>query len=382
MQNETAVQKVIDVVEDFSFPYQTSDYQEAFRIWRRKKKNPYAFRFTKNPNESAFSESQAISVKSPSQVEQVVLNKMGYLVGYVLICYLVIENVIDKIAVFIMHSLHLQIEMIFLGESRLYGDENLIFWLSFLTSFLKYLIPALIMQLVLKLPSRVSLPMHIRKPSQLIGGIALAMLLSIGLGMFGVPRSAELEKYRLISSAVGNDDHRIILYILVAIFVLPLIAELLVHGCMFQAMRQFGDMFSVITTAVLAIGLTHNIWDALRVGLVHLTISYYLIKTGSFWSAVLIRIVHEIYMFALFCMETYDTVYSLEWWLMLLVPCVLGGAVCISMFLKRKQLNEPVSENMTYLNMQEKLTAFFTTMPMVAFLICCVLLMVVTTMLT
>lgn len=380
MQNETVIQKIIDVAEDFSFPYQTPDYQKAFRIWRCKKKNPYGFRFTKNMNESAFSESQAVSMQAPSQVEQAVLCKIGYLVGYSLILYLVIENVLDKIAVLIMHFLRLEIEMVFFGESRLYGDQNLIFWLSFLTNFLKYLIPACVMQSVLKLPICVSVPAHIRKPSQLLGGIALAMLLSIGLGMLGVSRSAELEKYRLISESVGSEDHRMIFYILATIFVLPLAAEFLLHGCMFQVLRQFGDMFAITATAVIVVALTHNIWDALRIGLVNLTVSYYLIKTGSFWSAVFIRIVHEIYMFALFCMETYETVYSVEWWLMLLVPCVLGIAMWM-LFLRHKKQNGVMPENHTYLNIQEKLSAFFTTMPMVGFLICCVLLIVVTTML-
>lgn len=375
------MQKKIDVAEDFSFPYQTSGYQNAFRIWRCKKKNPYGFQFTKNINESAFSESQAVSTRSPSQVEQDVLCRISYLVGYLLILYLVVENVFDKIAVLIMHFLRLEIEMVFFGESRLYGDENLIFWLSFLTNFLKYLIPACIMQTVLKLPLCVSVPARIRKPPQLLGGIALAMLLSIGLGMLGVSRSAELEKYRLISEAVGSEDHRIIFYILATIFVLPLAAEFLLHGCMFQVLRQFGDMFAITATAVIGVALTHNIWDALRIGLVNLTVSYYLIKTGSFWSAVFIRIVHEIYMFALFCMETYETVYSVEWWLMLLVPCVLGVAVWVSLLVEHKKQNGIVPENRTYLNIQDKLTAFFTTMPMVGFLICCVLLMVVTTML-
>lgn len=382
MKNESVPQKMIDVVEDFSFPYQNLNYQENFRIWRRRKKNPYAFRFTKNPKESAFSESHAVGAKSPSKVEQVVLNRLGYLIGCILICYLVIENIFDKIAVLIMRTMHLQIEMVLLGQSRLYGDENLIFWLSFLINFLKYLIPAFIMQVFLKLPPRVSLPIHIRKPSLLIGGITLTMLLNIGFGIFDVSRSSELEKYRLISNAVNNDDHRIILYILVAIFVLPFITELLLHGCMFQVMRQFGDMFAVITTAVLAVALTHNIWDALLVGLVHLTISYYLIKTGSFLSVIVIRFVHEIYMFAMFCIETYHTVYSLEWWLLFLVPCILSIAVCISIFLKRKQTKELIPENATYLTMLEKLTAFFTTMPMTVFLICCVLLMVITAILT
>ncbi|MDE5791928.1 MAG: hypothetical protein K2H66_00195, partial [Oscillospiraceae bacterium] len=179
-----------------------------------------------------------------------------------------------------------------------------------------------------------------------------------------------------------NENHKIIIYILVSIFVLPLITELLLHGCMFQVMRQFGDMFAVITTAILAVALTHNIWDSLRVGLIHLTITYYFINTGSFLSVILIRFVHEFYMVVLFYMQTYHTIYSLEWWLLLLVPCILGCAVCISMFLQRNQKKELIAENITYLSMQDKLTAFFTTMPMVAFLICCVLLLVITAMLT
>lgn len=373
---------LLDVVEDVSFPWQSPDYQEAFRLWRRQKKNPYGFQFTKNMSESEFSESQSGTARSPSQVEQDVLRRIGWLAGYAMICYLVIENIFDKIAVLIMHAMHLDIEMVFFGESRLYGDEHLIFWLSFLTNFLKYLIPACIVQSVMKLPLSVSVPGQIRKSSQLIGGIALAMLLSIGLGMLGVSRSAELEKYRLISEAVGSEDRRIIGYILATIFILPLVSEFLLHGCLFQALRQFGDMFAMTATAVLVIALTHNIWDAIRIGLVHLTISYYMIRTGSFWSAVCIRIVHEIYMFALFCMETYNVLYSIEWWLMLLVPCVLGIAVWVSMLWDRKKsTHATIPENRTYLNLHEKLTAFLTAMPMTGFLICCVLLMVVTTML-
>ncbi|MDE6087969.1 MAG: hypothetical protein K2G25_06230, partial [Oscillospiraceae bacterium] len=65
-----------------------------------------------------------------------------------------------------------------------------------------------------------------------------------------------------------------------------------------------------------------------------------------------------------------------------LVPCVLGGAVWVSLLRSHKKVSSgTIPENRTYLNLQEKLTAFLTTVPMVGFLICCVLLMVVTTML-
>ena len=50
------MQDIIDVVEEFRCPYQTERYQAAYREWRRKKSNRYAFRFTRNTKESAFSE--------------------------------------------------------------------------------------------------------------------------------------------------------------------------------------------------------------------------------------------------------------------------------------------------------------------------------------
>ena len=378
MPEQTAVQKVIDVVEDFTCPYQTSSYQEAYRSWRRRKHNPYAFRFTKNPKETAFSESQTAVGLPPAQAEQSVLNRLGRLVGYALIGYLVIENILDKLLVLLMQLLHLHIELVFSGESRLYGDEHLVFWLAFGIQFCKYLIPAVILQSILKLPLQVSVPLKVHKPQKLISGIALTMLISAGLGLLSIPMSADLEKYRLIAVA---DDYRMILYILMTIFILPLITELLLHGSMFQAMRQFGDIFALTATAILAAALTHNIFDAIRIGLVHLTISYYLIHTGSFWSAVCLRIVHEIYMFALFYLETMDNAGSLQWWTVLLIPCLLCAGTGIYILLhKKKQTAKPV-QNMTYLNLSEKLEAFFTAMPMVAFLICSVLLLVITAML-
>ena len=301
--------------------------------------------------------------------------------GYALICYLMIENIFDKAAVFLMQLLHLHIELVFSGESRLYGDEKLVFWVAFGVQFLKYLIPALILQFTLRLPLQVSLPLKIRKPQKLISGISLVMLLSAGLGMLSVPLSAELEKYRLNAMTDGTEISRAIIYILMTIFVLPVVTEFLFHGCMFQSLRQFGDMFAVLATAVVAAALTHNIFDAVRIGLIHLTISYYLVHTGSFWSAVCLRIVHEIYMFVLFCIGTMDNAGSLEWWGLILVPCALCLLTGFWLVLPKKKKASRPPQNLTYLNLREKAEAFFTAMPMVSFLICSVLLLVITAML-
>ena len=382
MPEETALQKVIDVVEDFCCPNQTDAYRNAFRSWRRKKQNPYAFRFTKNPKETAFSESQVSAVQSPAQTEQNVLHKIGRLIGYAMICYLMIENILDKLIVLLMQMFHLHIELIFSGESRLYGDEALVFWVAFGIQFLKYLIPALLLQIILKLPVQVSVPVKIRNPHKLLSGFALVMLLSAGLGMLGAPMSADLEKYRLMSATTNTGSYRMVIYILMTIFVLPLITELLLHGCMFQALRQFGDIFAVTATAILAAALTHNIFDSLRIGLIHLTISYFLIYTGSFWSAACLRIVHEIYMFVIFYLQTMESIGSREWWMVMLLPCMFSFGAVIYLFLTKNKHTEKSEQNITYLNLREKMEAFFTVMPMVSFLICSILLLIITAMLT
>ena len=281
-----------------------------------------------------------------------------------------------------MNLLHLHIQIVFLGESHLFGDQKLVFWVSSMIHLLKYLIPALLLQIFLRLPLRVSIPLKLRNPPQILTGLILTMLLSVGMGMFGISRSAELEKYRLISSAVNAEDQRIILYVLMMIFVLPLMAELLLHGCLFQVLRQFGDDFAMIATAILAAVMTHNAPDALRIGLLHLTISYYLTQTGSFGTAVLLRIVHEIYMFGLFCAETFNSIYSPQWWLMVLVPCISGIIAGLYILRHKNQKPDQPFPNQTYLNMQEKFTAFFSPMPMMAFLLCCAFLMIATAMLT
>ena len=113
-----------------------------------------------------------------------------------------------------------------------------------------------------------------------------------------------------------------------------MITELFLHGCMFQALRQFGDDFAVISTSILAAALTHNLPDAFRIGLVHLLISCYLIYTGSFCSAAILRMIHEIYMFALFYIESSNSAPSVQWWIMMLIPCVICTCTSIYLFLK------------------------------------------------
>ncbi|MBQ2264475.1 MAG: CPBP family intramembrane metalloprotease [Oscillospiraceae bacterium] len=369
-------ERVIDVVEDFACPQQTECYHEAFRKWRRREKNRYAFRCKKHPKEAAFSESKAVSKETPAQIEQGVLGRLGYLIGCLMILYLVVENVLDKVIVLVLNLMGLHVSISF-WDSGFFGDELGVFLSVMLVNCLKYLLPALLFQLILRFPLRVGVPMRIAKAEPLLFGAVLTMLLSAGLGMFFVSSSQELEKYKLICNAADMADNRMVLYMLFTIFALPIMMELLLHGALFQALRQFGDAFASLAVTLVAACLMHNPLDSLRSAIITLTISYFVLRSGSFLTAIVLHIVHEIYMFALFYIETFGSVYSLQWWLTILLPCVVGLITGVYILWHRKPSEEADPYNHTFLRLPDKITAFFSSFPMLSVIIVSIVLAVI-----
>lgn len=374
-------ERIIDVVEAFSCPHQTKEYTELYREWRRRKKNRYAFRFSRNPKETAFSENKSVIAETSAQAEKSILRRIGALIGCVLVLCLTIENILDKLLVLLLGRLGLPIGMVFLGEIKMYGEEWVVFCVAAVIHLLKFLVPAILLCCVLRMPLRVGIPLFVTDVPRMLSGILLMMFMSLVLGTLLVSRSAEMEKYRLISDAVGAEDHRLILYMLFTVLVVPLITELLLHGCLFQVLRQFGDRTAIVLTSVLAALLTHNLQDAVRIGLVTLMISCFMVTTGSFLAAALMHVTHEIYIFALFYIGAFGEEYSLEWWLLVLVPCLMGAAAVVYLVLAHKKRPERLLGSVTHLSIWDQAAAFFSAMPMLVFAVCCVLLMVTTAIL-
>ncbi|MBQ4465067.1 MAG: CPBP family intramembrane metalloprotease [Oscillospiraceae bacterium] len=374
-------EKLLDVVEEFTVPQQSEAYQASYRRWRRRKNNRYAFCFSKNMKEATFAENQAVVNETPAQAENSALHSLGILFAWALMLYLVIENVIDKIVVLIAQYMGVRIEMVYWGESRYYGEDQVVFLFTAALQILKILVPILVIGLALRMSLRTSVPCRVRNKRYFLTGVSAVMLLSVVLGIAFVSRSAELEKYRLISEVNRSEDHWVIIYILFTVFIAPLFSELLFHGAMFQSLRQFGDRFAIGAVAILSALLAHNPHDALRLGLLTLLISFFMVRTGSFLTAVIMRIIHEIYMFAMFQIESYGGMFSVYWWFVVLFPVVVGLLNVVAIVLNRGEKEEYRAENPSYMTIWDQATAFFTSIPMLIMLVTCVLLIVVTFML-
>ena len=381
MMQDVIEEKLLDVVEEFTAANQSDAFQEAYRNWRRRTDNPYAFSFTRNPKESAFSENQTVVSKTPAQAEQSALKQLGILFGAAFLCYLMIENLLDKLLVEVAQWLGMHIETMYWGESHYYGDDLTVFLFSASLQILKLLVPTLLIGLSLRMPVCISVPVKVQQMRQLLSGISLMLLLSVGLGFSVISRSSELEKYRAISDAAGSDDQWYILYILFTIFIVPMFWELLFHSFMFQALRQFGDIFAVITVTVMATLLTHNLQDAVRIGIVTLVISFFMVRTGSFMTAVILRIIHEIYMFTMYQLENFGGTYSARWWIVILFPCFVGLLSLIVLTISDKTESSDLPQNHAYMDLSDLMMSFYTTLPMLVTMIICVVMIIMSAML-
>ena len=384
MQERTTqeqAERIIDVVEDFACPQQTDRYRTAFRSWRRRKGNPYALRFTRNPKETSFSEDRTVVKETPAHAEQAVLYRLGYLIGFSMLLYPFVEYVLQWITVTLLRATGHHIEMVFWGRSHLFGNELAVFWLAVMLYAMKYLVPTVAIVLMLRLPAAVSYPLHVQRPEMLLHGFGSMLVLDSLAGALRTRHSVDLDRYRILSDGATSSDQRLVVYLLLSIFVLPLISELLLHGGMFQVLRQFGDLFAAVTVSLLAALLMHHVADGLRIGLVTLVLSVYMLHTGSFWTAVFLRLVHEVHLFALYFLISSGEQYTLRWWLTLLVPCLIGAAVILFVHSFAGTPKPPLYRNRTYLRISEKVNALFNTLPMAAFLIVSILLTIVTAML-
>lgn len=366
--------EILDVVEQFTVPNQTEAYNADYKAWRRNASNAYAFAFKKHSKESTFSDNKAILKESPSRAEQLVLTKMGKLYGSVLILYLFLENVLERAILLKLDQHRFHIDQLFLGAS-IFQDARAVFIARGCASLAKYVIPALAFFLILRMPPKVSYPLKMVQKQQFLLGFSLVMLLSTGLSKLFVSSSLELEKYRLISDSKVDEDSMMYAYLGFTVIVLPILSEFLIHGPAFQALRQFGDGFALWSTALVTAVMRHNVVDAFRILVISITISYFVLQTGSFLTAVVLRVLHESFMFVLYDIHNFGSAYSPEWWVISLLPAVVGIPAVIFML-----LHDPVHKRKPaasgYLKPLEKATAFLSSFPSIALLVTCIVLFV------
>ena len=345
-----------DVVEDFICNSENPRYNRDYRLWRRHTKTPFIYRYAGDSGENVYVEGGTAVHEDAEEAERHALMHCSMLIGFVMLVYLVIYLLGGTVLNTVLRLFGADVHMDFLTFSWSETGAHV------LLNFLKYAVPATILLRSAKIPKRVALPVHFAAPPELFAAFGMGMVIA-GIHCL-TARQADVElSQRLYTYKSGL---AVLFYGAVEVLVMPVLAELLMRGGIFQLLRQFGDGFAIVSTAAISFLCPNTLPDRISLLLIGLACSYLLMRSGSIVKCVLLRAVYGALVYAKLVLVYANDLMPL-WQYTLLLFAV--GTLLSAAFVRVRR-NELKPDNAcTALGMYQKLqaaTQTVTTLPWLA----------------
>lgn len=244
-----------------------------------------------NPNEYTYIHGIGFSPLLTVMRERRAIRHCANAIGITIIAFLIISYTSPSL-------ITLLISLLFPGLRGYYLPDSAYQLISLISTVLAIGIPFLIYASVIHIPVRKALPLRAPELSIVIpalficfgasvvasyGSSLLQMFLSF-LGIYAPGNIGELP---------SSTQSATILYLINATLVPAVLEEFTFRGVLMQSLRRFGDSFAVIVSAILFAAAHGNIIVfplALAVGL---CMGYFVMRTGSLWTSILIHFLYN-----------------------------------------------------------------------------------------
>ncbi len=182
-------------------------------------------------------------------------------------------------------------------HGMLYVTETIEWLFTLLTYVVSLVIPFGIYTLCIKMPVGVALPFRKAKTDITIGGtlvgLGIAVLasyavtyLQIGLESIGI--GITMPEYEVPETVPG-----IMLYVLLLTVAPAFLEEMVFRGVVMQSLRRFGDIFALVSSALI-FGIFHlNLIQMPYAFIMGLCIGYFVMRTGSLWVGIIIHFINN-----------------------------------------------------------------------------------------
>ena len=306
MSDETP-KSIVNVIDEFDYSTQNEFYNEKFKKWRRNKDNHCAFNFVANKNEKVYVESKGFVAHSFEEAEKESLTHIVYIIGIAALMWLVTEDVIGKLGISLFTLLGFDIHANFFNSS-IYGGSMEIVAALIVVSVLKIVVPAIYAHIKFKFPRKVEFMGKMNNSLALVGAISLTLIICTATSLPSAYSSESKEIYDYFRSIDADlyvwDQTEFLVYTIFDVVIMSIISEIFFRGAMFAALRQFGDPFAIIFTALTA-GLLTQDFRAMPVTiLISLVAGYGMVSSGTMFTAISVSIVYKMYNLALLILET------------------------------------------------------------------------------
>ncbi len=286
--------KQIDRNDDdrLNWRYQDKAYNEMFKAWRRQRRDSVGFYYVSKPNELTYLDGYGFVTDYPEAAERNALRKVMNVIGVTMM----LLGVIDLLYKYAVPNLLAAFgaDIYFDKYTKtFYGNEWLILAIDAFFNVIKRLIPLLYVYKKMQMPIKVMIPTRITNRTLFKYAVPV-MLFAAGCctsasGVYErILRFVGIEKDKLFD--MPDSKAVLVFYLILHIVLIPIISEIHTRGALLQLLRQFGDGFAIVITALLTSLITYNLSTFCFVFVSSLVIGYFTVRTGSVITAILMRI--------------------------------------------------------------------------------------------
>jgi len=296
---------VINVIEDFDPTVQSKEYNERFKEWRRSK-NPCAFRFETNSREKVFNDSRGFENKSQTETEKRVISNIMHIVGIAMLIYVVTDKILGTAAIFILDFIGVDIHTS-LFSSGIYGGSVEIVTAMLVITSLTLIIPLVYLHLKMKMPLKVEFMSRVNDSAEILSAIGMAMVVCTIVCLPTAYSSSTRDIYNYFSSVDSDlsawNQREFVVYTFFDILAVSTLTELCLRGAVFGALRQFGDRFAFAISTIVAMLLANDFREYPAAILISVVASVGMIRSGTILTAIFVRIIYKLYLFALIILQ-------------------------------------------------------------------------------
>lgn len=305
-QSDSEEKNIINVVDEFDAAIQGSGYNGNFKKWRKSKDNPYAFNFEKNNKEKIFNESKGFETLSQTAAGKKVFGAIMRETGILMLIVVVFQSIIGKFVIIVLDLIGFDIHTT-IFSSGVYGEGREIVATTIMLALFALLTPVIYLHKKMKMPLKAGIMHTVRDSAEIVGAIGFAMIFCTIACLPAAYSSETKDIYTYFASADTDvsawGQSEFVVYTVFDVVILSILTELLFRGGIFSALRQFGDVTAIIVTTVMAALLTGDFFAMPAALLISFVSSIGMLRSGTIFTAIIVRIVYKMYQLALVILE-------------------------------------------------------------------------------
>lgn len=298
---------VFNAIDQLDPSTQNEAYNQPFRQWRKNRENPYALNYEADSRERVYVDSRGFEVHSVEEAEKKALTNIVRILGVAMVMLVVIDVFAGKIIAAVIKLLGGDIDMYFFSTS-LYGGGFEIVTVFVSVTVIELLVPLLYLHRKLRLPIKAELLNSVRHSYEIIGSIGTVLILCTAICLPAAYSSETKEVYNYFSNLDTNvsvwGQKEFVVYTVFDVLVFSFLSELIFHGAIFTALRQFGDAFALIITSGAAALITRDFIEMPAAMMISLAAGLGMLSSGTIFTAVIVQVVYKMYRLALIILQS------------------------------------------------------------------------------